>query len=75
MYEYTVLGKGNINFPFDVAENTISDTKTQIADYTKRVLTLKNGLELELHQYPGKIIVKSNRELIFNGNDTLTVPL
>jgi hypothetical protein len=76
MYEY-VLKAGSdvlVKTPFNIDFNDIKRVVTQAVNHIISVSTYPNGLVVEIDQYADKIILRSNRELIDNGDGTFTAP-
>lgn len=77
MFEYTFPAGSDFKIltPFDIDFNDIKKEITQTAEYIRNLSTYPNGLILDTLQYPDKIIIKSNKELVDNGDGTISVLL
>lgn len=77
MYEYTILSGSECNVDTSGFCNDFSEIKQELLSQTPECLhrrsTYPNGFVIEMIQYADKIIVKTNRELIDNGNGNFTV--
>lgn len=76
MFEYTITGKFNLNTPFvedfsKVQKELISQTEDCIHFKT----TYPNGFVMETKTFSDKVILKSNHELIDEGNGNFSVKL
>lgn len=77
MFEYT-FGPGTetkILTPFGIDFNQIKKEITQTPECIRNLSTYPNGLVVDMYQYANKIVIKSNKELVDNGNGTLSVLL
>ncbi|EGT4823066.1 hypothetical protein E1H24_02080 [Clostridioides difficile] len=77
MYKYTYTFKevSKILTPFDI---DLSDVKTDIvqsSDCIKTTAVYPNGFEFESFLYSDKIVFHSSKELVDNGDGTLSVVL
>lgn len=76
MFEYIVsIGeKVTINTPYNIEFKDIKKEISKSDSFVRNISTYPNGLVIDMTQYADKIIVKSNRELIDNGDGTFTAP-
>lgn len=76
MFEYTITsGECRVLTPFVDNFNDIKKEITQTADCVKNISHYPNGFTVEITQYADRIEVKSNKELINNGDGTYSVKL
>lgn len=76
MFEYTITsGEFKILTPFVDNFDDVKKEITQSSDCVKNVSHYPNGFTVEFTQYANKIEVKSNKELINNGDGTYSVKL
>lgn len=76
MYQYTITADTPMTIDTSFCKN-LSDVKqdiiTQSADCIHRKSTYPNGFAVEMIQSADKIVLKTNRELIDNGDGRFTV--
>lgn len=79
MYTYVISGQSELKIdvstfcsPDDGAEWKIVE---RTSEYVRSRLTYPNGFVVDAFQYPGKIVINSNYELIDNGNGKFNVLL
>lgn len=76
MYTYTFTSKdSSILTPFVDNLNDVKKEITQTPEYIINKSTYPNGFIIEMTQYSDRIEVKSNKELIDNGDGTYSVKL
>ena len=73
MFEYTFDPNEDIKILTSFDAKQMNKVVTLSGEVTHNLLTYSNGFIVEMIEYPDKIILKSNRELIDNGDGTMDV--
>lgn len=77
MFEYTFKTGDKINIltPFCSNLSEVDRSESKSPDSIKSVSVYPNGFKIETTQTADKIIVKTNKELVDNGDGTMSVRL
>ena len=75
MFEYILTENKKLLTPFGIDLKDIKKETIQMADCIIDKSIYPNGFIIESHQYSDRILLRTNKELIDNGDGTMSVKL
>ncbi|MPW25726.1 hypothetical protein GC105_07980 [Alkalibaculum sp. M08DMB] len=73
MFEYTFEANEDIKLLTSHNLQQVNKKVITYENFTSTFLTYADGFSVEMKEYTDKVIIKSNRELVENGDGTLDV--